>query len=127
MLSKEFINAIQSKIDSLDENDTKGILMWSDFKEFSKEWKPKRKSIEERKNSFYKEVANFKHAYPSNILREFYDYWTECSPNSKLMPFEKERNKRAFDVNLRLKKWFRNSNSESDNNKFKPINKKHNR
>ena len=46
---KEFINAIQSKIDSLDDGDVKGVLMWSEFKEFASMWKPKAKPIGQKK------------------------------------------------------------------------------
>ncbi len=129
MIPKEFINAIQSKIDSLDDGDVKGVLMWSEFKEFSENWKPKGKTIEERKDAFYKEVAEYKSVYSGAMLREFYDYWTESDGKTKLLPFEKAKKKRAFNVKLRLGTWFRNSNQskEASSEQFKPNDKTYNR
>ena len=46
------------------------------------------------------------------MITEFYDYWTEHSPNDKKMRHEKQT---SFDVNRRLKTWLKTSNGSYDN------------
>jgi len=62
---------------------------------------------EERRKEFYKKLTPYlKKGYSGEMLRKFYDYWTESneSPNSKLL-FEKQG---TWDLNLRLKRWKEN-------------------
>lgn len=61
-----------------------------------------KKSIEERKKEFGLMLAGFKETYSHEILKGFYTYWTEHSPNGKKMRFEKEK---VFDPRLRLATW----------------------
>lgn len=122
MIPKEFINAIQSKIDSLDDGDVKRILMWSEFKEFASMWKPKGKSIEDRAKVFYDKVAKFIGTYQDTMLREFYDYWSEHGDNDKKMRFEKQT---SFSLSRRLSTWHRRSKGEDNGEKFKANEQRH--
>jgi hypothetical protein len=66
----------------------------------------KKKSIEERKNDFWQNLSSsFIDQYEVNLLKDFFDYWTEASPGARKMRFEKEK---AFDVSRRLKTWLKN-------------------
>ena len=46
------------------------------------------------------------------MITEFFDYWTEHSPNDKKMRHEKQT---SFDVSRRLKTWLKRSNGSYDN------------
>jgi hypothetical protein len=60
-------------------------------------------TIEQRENDFMFKVAEIgKGVYPDNMLRKFFDYWTEKNENGKKMRFEKEK---VFDIKKRLATW----------------------
>jgi hypothetical protein len=59
-------------------------------------------TLESRKDSFYKSLLPQLQDYGKDVLREFYDYWTEASPKSKKLRFEKEK---AFEIPKRLIRW----------------------
>jgi hypothetical protein len=78
-----------------------------------------KKSIEERKNDFWQNLSSsFIDQYEVNLLKDFFDYWTEASPGARKMRFEKEK---AFDVSRRLKTWLKNESKFG--NKMDPDNK----
>ena len=65
-------------------------------------------SIEERKSKFYASLSLFVDDYPKQMLRDFFNYWTEHGEKDKKLRFEKEK---TFGVEQRLKTWFnRNPN-----------------
>jgi hypothetical protein len=64
-----------------------------------------KKTIDERKEDFKKILTPFKDHYSSDILNDFYGYWTEYGPRDKKMRFEKEK---SFDPTRRLQTWSRN-------------------
>lgn len=78
--------------------------------EFSSTQK-KTKSFEERKEAFKKLIDPFREKYESEMLNDFWRYWTETNPNGKKMRFEMQK---VFDVGRRLGTWKRN-----DEQKFK--------
>lgn len=60
-------------------------------------------TIEQRATDFMFKVAEIgKGVYPDNMLRKFFDYWTEKNENGKKMRFEKEK---VFDIKRRLATW----------------------
>jgi len=63
-------------------------------------------SIQERAIEFKKEFNAFKNDYSMETLKEFYEYWIEPNKLKTKMRFEMEK---TWDLNLRLKKWARNS------------------
>ena len=71
----------------------------------SKEKKSKEKkikNIKERKKIFAEKLAEFKELYSSELLRNFYEYWTEHGENDKKMRFEKEK---SYSIERRLRTW----------------------
>ena len=76
-------------------------------------YKPKGKSLEERKADFEKDVI---HIGCDDIgittSREFIDYWTEHGPKDKKMRFEKEK---SFGIKRRLATWKANSKKWDSN------------
>ena len=61
--------------------------------------------IEEREEIFKKDVEKFKN-YPTYMLKEFIDYWSEQNPTGKKMRFELEK---TWDLKRRLERWSANS------------------
>lgn len=75
-------------------------------------------SIEERKNKFYASLSLFVDEYPKQMLRDFFNYWTEHGEKDKKLRFEKEK---TFGIQQRLSTWY-NRNPEQykqEDNKFK--------
>ena len=64
--------------------------------------------IEFRKMKFGTEVSDISSAMqiPIETANEFLEYWTEQNPKGTKMRFEMQK---TFDINLRLKRWVRNS------------------
>ena len=66
---------------------------------------PPPKSIEtfkKRETSFYNSIAEFKNAYPKELLRSFYDYWREPNKSKSKMRWEQEK---TWELKLRLERW----------------------
>lgn len=64
-----------------------------------KESKP---SLETRSLAFKSELVPFKQKYSIDMLKSFYDYWTEPNHSKTKMRYEMEK---TFDVDRRLKTW----------------------
>lgn len=60
--------------------------------------------INKKKENFVKALQPFKNSYDSELLNDFYFYWAESKPNSKLLRWEREK---AFDIERRLGTWIR--------------------
>lgn len=60
------------------------------------------KNIEERKKDFATQVKQFLDKYDKEMLKAFYEYWSEHGPNDKKMRFEKQT---SFGVSRRLSTW----------------------
>jgi hypothetical protein len=60
------------------------------------------KSIDERKEDFYKQLVPFVDRYDKKLIRAFFEYWTEN--NAKGKKFRKEMQK-VFDIEKRLATW----------------------
>ena len=59
-------------------------------------------NIEERKNKFYDAIAQYVDEYPKEMLRYFFNYWSEHGENDKKLRFEKEK---TFGIKQRLSTW----------------------
>ena len=59
-------------------------------------------NIEERKNKFYDAIAKYVDEYPKEMLRDFFNYWSEHGENDKKLRFEKEK---TFGIKQRLSTW----------------------
>lgn len=76
-----------------------------------------------RKSDFYKKVGEHVDKYPKEMLRDFFEYWSEYGENDIKMRFEKEK---TFGLSRRLSTWFKNSKtnySESQDPLVSHINK----
>lgn len=62
-------------------------------------------NIEDRKSDFKKSLFPFLEIYDKELLKEFYEYWTEHGEKDR--KFRKEKQK-SFNTELRLKTWFKN-------------------
>lgn len=82
----------------------------------SKVKRSKEKLIEDREQEFLSELKNFQHTYPIELLKSFFNYWSEKSPKGK-MKFEIEK---TWDLNKRLIRWNDNNLKFSKNGTTKP-------
>ena len=60
-------------------------------------------TIEERKIKFYDSLSLFVDEYPKQMLRDFFNYWSEHGENDKKLRFEKEK---TFGIKQRLSTWY---------------------
>jgi hypothetical protein len=67
-------------------------------------------SIEERKEKFYNDCAVYVGQYPKNMIRDFFDYWTEKNASGVKMRFEKQT---TWELAKRLATWARKDNNFS--------------
>ena len=78
--------------------------------EAPKEDKPKKTkeeivaATEKRKEKFYKELVPYVATYGKDMVRKFFDYWSETNKTKIRMRFETEK---TWDLNLRLQTWAR--------------------
>ena len=70
----------------------------------SKENNISKLSLTEREEIFKHDVASYTSKYPKELLREFYDYWTEPTRNKQKMRFELEK---TWDTARRIANWAR--------------------
>lgn len=70
------------------------------------------KNIDERRKDFYNQLVEFIPIYGKDMLRQYFDYWSEPNRSNKSMRFELEK---TWSLNLRLKRWQR-TNQQYGNN-----------
>ena len=81
--------------------------------DIKKENSVKEKSLDLRKEKFRSEVAQFLHQYPKEMLKEFFEYWTEPNKSRKQMRFELEK---TWELGRRLSRWARNNKVDKSEN-----------
>lgn len=97
------------------ESDTKKEEEKEPLKEkLSLESKKKSTPLEDRKDKFYNDLIPFVKTYGKDMIREFYDYWSEANRSATKMRWEQER---TWELNLRLKYWKKRENKYGRNNK----------
>lgn len=64
--------------------------------------KKENKSLEIRKIHFYESLKHFVEIYPKEMIRDFYDYWSEANKTKTKMKYELQK---TFEISLRLKTW----------------------
>ena len=62
-------------------------------------------NIQDRDREFYNSLTPYKEKYGKDILRPFYEYWSERGDKDVKMKFEKQK---SFSVPARLSTWARN-------------------
>lgn len=63
-------------------------------------------ATEKRKEKFYQELVPYVATYGKDMIRKFYDYWSETNKSKTRMRCETEK---TWDLNLRLQNWARRS------------------
>ena len=86
------------------ENDLKKEAILTDSQE--KKIKKQILSFEENKNKFMSECADFIPKYGKELIRAFFDYWTEPNKSRNKMRFELQK---TWDLALRLSTWNNNN------------------
>jgi hypothetical protein len=61
--------------------------------------------LEEKKKSLYNKIAEYANKYPKEMLREFYEYWTELNDKGNKMRYEDQK---YFEISRRLVTWHKN-------------------
>lgn len=75
--------------------------------------KPPTHTLEERKKKFYESLIPFIEKYKPEMIRKFYDHWSESSEKGKKMRWEKQP---VFDISKRLATWKSNEINFSPKN-----------
>lgn len=101
-------------IDEIGEQETeakKEELKPTEIKDDKKKPKKTKEEIvaatEKRKEKFYKELVPYVETYGKEMIRKFFDYWSETNKTKIRMRFETEK---TWDLNLRLQNWARRNN-----------------
>lgn len=105
-------NGIQMGYDSENDSDNDNESTNVDVKEPSKEGKKttaavaatlsKVRSIEDRQKAFYDTLRPYVEKYPKEMLRAFYDWWSEPNRSKTKMRVELEK---TWDLSRRLATW----------------------
>lgn len=69
---------------------------------------------ERRRQEFYKELIPFVSTYGKEMVREFYDYWSETNKSGSKMRFEQES---TWELDKRLEYWSRRDKSYNKSSK----------
>lgn len=73
--------------------------------------------IDKRKAEFKKLLSKYQDIYVLDMMKDFFSYWTEHSPNDRKMRFEKQT---SFSVGRRLRTWKENSKKNYSKNIVMP-------
>lgn len=71
---------------------------------------PARKSLEDRKEEFRGKVMAYVDRYGEEMCMAFFTYWCQVNDGGQKMLWEKERDKKSFEINYRLGNWKRMEN-----------------
>jgi len=71
------------------------------------------KTIEYRKREFYNSLIPYLETYGNEMLKNFYEYWTEHGEKDRKFRKEKEK---SFNIGLRLKTWKKRSKNFNTTN-----------
>jgi hypothetical protein len=102
--SERNANALQTQCDSNAIKERKG-------KEI------KIKDINKEKELFLTSLQDFKQTYSSEMIKQFFDYWTELNTSKTKMRFQSEK---FFDPSKRLATWSRNQKQTFNKSEIKP-------
>lgn len=69
-------------------------------------------TVDTRKHAFGERLIPYISQYGKEMIRQFFDYWTEKNENGKMMRFEKER---TFEIPKRLARWNTNNYNTTGN------------
>ena len=72
----------------------------------------KKKKIEDAQKKFYNSLVPYVSIYGKEMIRAFYDYWTEPNKSKTKIRFQMER---TWDLERRLARWEKNNKSNNNN------------
>jgi hypothetical protein len=73
------------------------------------ERKRTKKNLDDRKKEFAEAVfMEGEGHYTNEMMRAFWEHWTQTNPNGWVMAFEREMDRKAFEIAGRLRTWNRN-------------------
>jgi len=75
-------------------------------------------NIEERKSKFYDAIAKYVDEYPKEMLRDFFNYWSEHGEKDKKLRFEKEK---TFGIKQRLSTWHNRNPKQYEKQVIDPL------
>lgn len=95
------MKSTQSKIEnkSKKENTTKVVQKKESV---AKATSTPKEKLESRKKAFYESLVPFLNQYPKEMIRKFFDYWSEMNKSGTKMRFELEK---TWEVSKRLATW----------------------
>lgn len=64
---------------------------------------------EKRMTKFYQDLVPYVDTYGKDMIRQFYDYWSETNKSQSRMRFEQQT---TWNLNLRLQRWARQQTSK---------------
>ena len=67
-----------------------------------------------REANFINEISVYKNEYPSDMLNNFFEYWSEPNKSKSRMKYESEK---TWDLSRRLKRWSNNNFGNNRNGK----------
>jgi hypothetical protein len=70
----------------------------------------KEAKIKEKQKVFYQTLVPFLGQYTKEMLREFYDYWSESDRSMNRLRYEKEK---TWEIARRLERWSRSNNDST--------------
>lgn len=76
------------------------------------------KNIQDRKNKFYDSLTVFVSEFPKEMIRDFFNYWSEHGTNDKKMRFEKQT---TFGIKQRLTVWYNKNPEQYSKNQIDPL------
>lgn len=82
----------------------------STFRTTSAQSSHKVRTISERKKEFEEALRPYLGKYGRDTLNKFYQYWTQVNDGGTKMLWEKERDRKAFQIPNRLATWYKNNN-----------------
>ena len=71
-------------------------------------------TLSQRKKKFYDELVSYQHQYSNQLLRAFFDYWSEMNRSKTQMKFEQQS---TWETARRLSTWARNEERYGQKNK----------
>ena len=78
----------------------------------------KNNNIQDRKNKFYESLTVFVSEFPKEMIRDFYNYWSEHGINDKKMRFEKQT---TFGIKQRLTVWYNKNPEQYSKTQIDPL------
>lgn len=78
-------------------------------KEKALELARRQENLEKRKQEFYQSLIPFCDLYPREMLRDFYEYWSELNRSKTQMRYEQQK---TWETSKRLAQWARRENSK---------------